>query len=539
MRAALFVLFASALYAQPTISTTQTDYSRQAVVQETILTPANVALPSFGKMGTIPLAGRPYSQVLYIPAITVSGKSRNVIFVTDSTNTAYAFDADTLAPLWKNITGETPCTSVCTSIQIGPYGLNYNNTVGIFGTPGIDVTNNWLFLVTYSESQIYKLWKLNLLTGASIGSPLTLTASVSPSTASEAVGGTLTFNPQLVQQRTAVTVANGNVYVTFGSLRDTAPWHGWIMARKETDLSVIGNFCTNRNQTGGGLWMASSGPSIDASGNLYMVTGNGGTTTPTYTSSYDGVTEFSMSILKLSPTLTLLDWYTPANYATQNANDTDLGSSHPMLIPNPASAGNYLIVTGGKDYNVYSVHSECMGHLGGTVGGCPGAQVFATGTDSGQHLGIYGDAFMNSTAYFPNTAGLVYSFALNNTGLFTTTPTTGSSTSFPGAMLSGSINGTSNGIMWAITTNSSTLTSPAAGQLVALNPTTLATIWSSATTFGDSMGEVAKFISPTVANGKVYVPGYDGFIYAYGVRNPSSGTYLGGSVTMGGSVAQN
>jgi hypothetical protein len=538
MRLAIVVFLVSVASAQPTISTTQNDYSRQAVVQETILTPANVALPSFGKLGTIQLAGRPYSQVLYIPAITVGGKSRNVIFATDSTNTAYAFDADTLTPLWQTFTGEIPCTSSCVSVQNGPYGLNYSNKVGIFGTPGIDVANGWLFLVTYNEAQVYKLWKLNLLTGAAISS-LTLTASVNPSTASDAVAGTLTFNPTLQQQRTAVTIANGNVYVTFGSLRDTPPWHGWIMARKETDLSVIGNFCSNWNQSGGGFWMSSSGPAIDASGNLYAVTGNGGTTTGTYTSSYDGVTEFSMSILKLSPALTLLDWYTPADYATQNANDTDLGSSHPMLIPNPASAGNYLIVTGGKDYNVYSVHSECMGHLGGTVGGCPGAQVFATGTDSGQHLGIYGDAFMNGTAYFPNTNGLLYSFALNNTGLFNTTPTTGSATPFPGAMLSGSINGTSNGILWAITTNSSALIAPASGQLVALNPSTLATIWSSATMFGDSMGEVAKFISPTVANGKVYVPGYDGFIYVYGVRRISPGTWSAGSATMGGSVAQN
>jgi len=273
--------------------------------------------------------------------------------------------------------------------------------------------------------------------------------------------------------------------------------------------------------------MSNSGASVDASGNLYVVTGNGGTNSATWASSYDGITEFSMSILKLSPTLTLLDWYTPANYAAQNAVDTDLGSSHPMLIPNPASAGNYLLVTGGKDYNVYSVHSECMGHLGGTVGGCPGAQVFATGSDAGAHLGIYGTAHMNGISYFPNTGGLLYAFTLQNNGLYNTTPTTGSSTAFPGIMLSASSNAASNPVLWGITADTSSLTSPSAGKLRALNASTLAEIgnW--------TIGNISKFLSPTIANGKVYVPTYDSSVLVFALPG---GTQISGQVTISGKV---
>lgn len=512
LRIAILLLSAS-LSAQ--VSTVYSSNSRLgSVTSESRLTPANIATGFFGKRATLSLDGKIYAQPLYVPGITVGGRIRNVVYGASANNTIYAWDADTNALLWSTNTGDAPCISSCSAFK---WGLNYNDPVGIFSTPAIDVANGWIFFVTYNNTPIYKLYKANALTGAVISS-LTLTASVSPSTASDASGGTLTFNPSQASQRAGLTIANGNVYVLFASTRDVTPWHGWIMARAESNLAVVANFCTNWNQNGGGMWMSGSGASVDSSGNLYVVTGNGGTDSGTWASSYDGVTEFSMSILKLSPTLTLLDWYTPANYAAQNAVDTDLGSSHPMLVPNPASAGNYLIVTGGKDYKVYSVQSQCMGHLGGTVGGCPGAQVFQTGTDAGAHLGIYGAAFVNSLAYFPNTGGLLYAFTLAGTGLFNTTPVTGSSTAFPGAMLTGSI-GTSNPIIWAITADSSTLVAPSAGKLRALNATTLAEIWNSGTLARDSMGNVSKFLSPTVADGRVFVPTYDSSIVVYGFVN--------------------
>lgn len=520
-----FFLIVVALTGQ-TITTDHADNSRLSAITETSLTPSNI-LSGFGNTANIALTGKPYTQPLYVPALTVAAATHNVLFTTDNTNTVYAHDADTFTLLWSR-TLDTACTSACTG---GGWSLSYDQPVGIQGTPVIDVANGWLFAVTRNNTPLLKLWKLNLLTGAVIGSSVTLTATASPSTASDAVAGTLTFNPALLQQRTGLTLANSTIYITTGSVRDVAPWHGWVLAYRESDLVRTASFCANINQTGGGVWMSGSGPSVDASGNLYVVTGNGGTDSGTYTSSYDGVTEFSMSILKLSPALALLDWYTPADYATQNAADTDLGSSHPMLIPNPASAGNYLLVTGGKDFKVYSVHSECMGHLGGTVGGCPGAQVFATGSASlTNHTGIYGDAHLNGVSYFPNTAGALYAFTLQNSGLYNTTPVVGSVTAFPGAMLTASSNGASNPILWALNSATDALTSPASGTLSALNATTLATIWTSAN-FG-----INKFLSPTVANGKVYVPTYDGTIAVFGAVTPGPPGSLSGKTTLSGAA---
>jgi outer membrane protein assembly factor BamB len=267
----LALLLALPLFSQTSQFTDHTDNSRLATVtDETKLTPANVA--AISKLTTLSLDGRVYTAPLYIPNLSFSGTLRNVIFAGSSNNSMYAWDADSFTLLWTTGALDAPCSTSCGGFK---WGLNYDQTVGIFSAPVIDVASGWLFVVSHTNTPTYKLYKLNLTTGATISST-TLTASVSPSTASDAVSGTLTFNPDQSTQRAGLTLANGNVYVMFSSVRDVAPWHGWIMARKETDLSDIGDFCTNWNQNGGGIWMSNSGASVDASGNLYVVTGNGG-----------------------------------------------------------------------------------------------------------------------------------------------------------------------------------------------------------------------------------------------------------------------
>jgi hypothetical protein len=514
MKPAITLFLAALCFGQSTFPTGQVSNTRlAAATSEATLTPTNIADGTFGKRGSIALDGKIYTQVLYIPSLTIGGSAHNVILAGSANNTMYAWDAGNYGVLWSTNTGDASCVSSCSGFN---WGLNYNNPVGVFSTPAVDVANGWVFFVTMNNAPIYQLYKMNLLTGAVI-SKVTLTASVSPSTAPDSSGGTLTFNPSKAIQRTALTIANGNVYVTFSSSRDVADWHGWIMARSESTLSDVADFCTNWNVDGGGIWMSNRGAAVDASGNIYVITGNGGTNSTTYTSSYNGVTEFSMSFLKLSSTLTLLDWFTPSNYATLNATDLDLGSSGPLLIPNPASSGNYLVVGAGKDYNVYSVHSECMGQLGGTANGCPGAQVFPTG--SGSSFGVFGCMFMNSTLYCPNNSGLTYAFTLLSTGLFNTTPVTAQTVPFPGSQMTGSINGAANGIVWAVTPNASTLTAPSAGKLQAWNPATLAKIWSSGDLTANSLGNVQKFVQPTITNARVYVPTYDSVILVYGRLN--------------------
>ena len=157
-------------------------------------------------------------------------------------------------------------------------------------------------------------------------------------------------------------------------------------------------------------------------GDVIFSTGNG---------DYDGLTLFSQSIVRLNgSTLALVDWYTPSDWSSTNALDSDLGSSPAILIP-----GTTKVVTGSKDYRIFAADYTCLGHLGGSVGGCEPAQVFYTNASTAitNHSGVYNGKFFNGAAYFPNTGGKIYKFAFSS-GSFDTTPITSAATyEFPGS----------------------------------------------------------------------------------------------------------
>jgi outer membrane protein assembly factor BamB len=244
---------------------------------------------------------------------------------------------------------------------------------------------------------------------------------------------------------------------------------------------------------------------VDGTGNLYIVTSNG--------SLYDGVSNWAESALKLSPSLTLLDWFTPSNWNMLQAQDLDLSSGHVMLIP-----GTHLLAFGAKDYNVYALDQNCMGHLG-NVQSCAN-QIFLTNPTAPVNLndGIFGGIFdpQDGYGYFPNNAGAIYRFKFSS-GTWNTTPLVSSGTyNFPGAQMAWSSNGLSNGILWGLTGATSAESAPAAGTLRAF---TLAytEIWNSDQTVGDTLGTLAKFSPPTVADGRVYVSTLDNKIQVFGL----------------------
>src|SRR5262249_7042339 len=150
-------------------------------------------------------------------------------------------------------------------------------------------------------------------------------------------GGTMTFDAQVENQRPALTLANGLVYIAFASYCDTGDYHGWVLAHDKTTLEQKKAYNTTPNAYQEGVWMSGEGLSVDDAGNLYVVTGNG---------SFDadeGGTSLGTSVIKLSKDLDPLDWFTPYNYDALNGGDLDLGSAGALLVP-----GTDLLVTGGK-----------------------------------------------------------------------------------------------------------------------------------------------------------------------------------------------
>src|SRR5271170_5147904 len=151
-------------------------------------------------------------------------------------------------------------------------------------------------------------------------------------------------------QRPALMLANGMVYIGYASHCDKEPYHGFLMAYDAKTLAQVAVFNASPTGSEASFWQSGQGPAADDEGNVYAVTGNG---------SWDGVQNFSESFLKFTPQLKLLDWFTPTNYFQLDKDDADLNSSGATLIP-----GTHLVLGGGKEGVLYTLDTRNFGHLG-------------------------------------------------------------------------------------------------------------------------------------------------------------------------------
>jgi hypothetical protein len=483
----------------PTISTARVDNTRDGwTAQEYVLTPANVAA-HFGQLGSYTTDGFIFAQPIYVPAVITSGVQHDLVIVATMNNSVYAFDANApgSAAVWNVNLGTARTTYPSQDPDL------YGGKLGILSAPVADVPNNHLFVVSATPTPSYTLYELNLATGATIAH-VTITGQVTgsgdPNGGDCTSGSNVVFCPEYESQRTALTLANANVYIGFGSFGDVRPWHGWIFAYSTSSLSQVGILCTTPSGYGGGVWQAAGGFPVDSSGYVYAFTGNG---------TYDGIAEWGESMLKLSSTLAIEDWFTPSNNADLTASDLDLASGSPMLIPNSTH-----LFGSGKDSRLIMVDTSDMGHLQGS--GTAPAQVFTFGSQllyEGVLWPGMGAYFQNS-AFSGETSYPLWFFAWQ-AGTFNSTAVQGSSYGFPGGQYAGSSNGLLNGILWSVSCGNCNgqPSNPPSGTLYALNSTTLQQIYSDST-----VGKMSKFSPPLIANGRVYVVTQSDAVVAYGIK---------------------
>ena len=356
------LLAASAVRAQVDVWTSHNDNARTgANLAETQLDTSTVGVATFGKLWSYAVDGDVYAQLLVLRNVAVPNKgTRNVVYVATMNNSVYAFDADDNVatggqPLWtvnfnNPAAGVTPVPvdDVATTGNIRPGGV-----IGITGTPVIDrATLTMYFVVRTKEngSYVQRLHALDVRSGApKAGSPVLIQASV-PGSASDNVGGLVSFNPKTQNQRPGLALANGKVYIAWASHEDRIPYHGWIMAYDAATLAQTGAMCMSPYGMLSGIWHAGQAPAVDATGNVYVMTGNG---------SFNGVNNWGMSILKMNPALTsVLDWFAPDNWSALNSADWDLGSSGVLLVP-----GTNYVMGGGKSGIFFVLDRANMGHV--------------------------------------------------------------------------------------------------------------------------------------------------------------------------------
>lgn len=236
--------------------------------------------------------------------------------------------------------------------------------IGITGTAVISLDNQALYVVSESKNQaaniyLMQLHALDLATGAEkTGSPVVISARVKGSGAGNDGAGNVSFDAEFANQRPALLLANGMVYVAFASNCDISPYHGWLLAYDAQTLVQKAAFNTTPNGDGGGIWQSGNGPAAAPSGKIFIGIGNG---------PFDGVTNYGDSYVKLDAMLHVVDYFTPSDQNNLDLNDLDAGITGAVLLP-----GQTFEVMGGvKTGRFYLLKPRIDGTL------LPGLQRFA------------------------------------------------------------------------------------------------------------------------------------------------------------------
>jgi hypothetical protein len=427
---------------------------------ETILNQSNVNSSQFGLHVAYPVDGQIYAQPLFVPNLNIGGSMHNVVFVATENDSVYAFDADEKGspgpPLWQASfinpsQGITPISSSdlnCDNIQ---------PEIGITGTPVIDLSSNTLYVVAATKengSYFQRLHALNILTGKEQpGSPVVIKASVK-GTGDGSKNGVITFDPFQHLQRPGLLLANGNVYIAFGSHCDHNPYHGWIMSYSTSTLQQVAVYNTTRDGSQGAIWQSGGGLAATPNGDIYFMTGNG-----TFDLNNSGGKDAGDTLVKLSSGLKLLDYFTPFNQICLDENDIDLGSGAPLLLPSINE-----IVAVGKEGRIYVVSRKKMGEFVSIQNPCNNQnqinidhvlQEFPPHTINGGEYGTpsYWNGTSGQYVYMGGANDHLKAYQLSN-GRLSSSPTsqTPESFGFSGANPIISSNGTNagTGIVWVI-----------------------------------------------------------------------------------------
>lgn len=301
---------------------------------------------------------------LYGEPLVSSGR----VYVATENDTLYALSASDGSVIWSSHLG-TPVPS-----RDLPCG-DITPTVGITGTPVIDESRSEIFVVA---DELVNGSPAHMLVGVSTASGKTeTTQDVDPSGS----------DPAALLQRTGLTLDAGNVvFAMGGNYGDCASYRGRVVVVSESGGAP--SFFTVDAASGdsqGAIWMGGAAPAVDASGDIWVGVGNGSV----YSSSraYDD----SDSALALSPSLALLQYFAPTDWAHNNANDLDMSIA-------PALLSDGQVVLAGKSRILYLLNGADLGGIGGQQAALPSG--CASDIDGGT-------AVVGTTVYLPCLSGII------------------------------------------------------------------------------------------------------------------------------------
>jgi hypothetical protein len=509
---------------------------------ESTLTPAQVNVNQFGRLGTFQADGLLMAQPLYLANLSIGGGTHNVIILTTEHNSVYAFDADNpgAGSLW-----ERHYLDATSGVSPLPDNFGGRTTlggeVGITGTPFIDSATGVMYFVTaLSRNGVAEQWlrAIDVHTGNDFGpGSVQIQANVAGD-GKGSVGGQIAFDPAIQNQRTGLTKVNNSILVAFGSFSDWGVYHGWLMAFDPATLTMQAVFNpTPQAQAvdvvdgpadhggGGAFWQGGAAPSIDASGNIYLAAADGSFNADT------GGNNHGDTLLKLQlngGSFQIVDWFTPFNADCVDEADLELGSGGAALLPTDVTGGRNLAAIYNKEGRLYLLDTANLRHFTPLADTqipqefMVGANTCAPGigTDVAEGTGwnrLYGNpSYWNGFVYVGASNAPLKQYRFQN-GLLNTATVAQSPTSYGlrGGNTVVSANGTQNGILWAYEKSIS-----GRGILHAYDATQISSeLWNSNMNAGrDQLGTGIGFGTPVVVKGKVIVTS-DTVVTIYGLLN--------------------
>ncbi|MCL5736958.1 MAG: PQQ-binding-like beta-propeller repeat protein [Actinobacteria bacterium] len=253
----------------------------------------------------------------------------NEVIAATEGNTVYALDAASGRQIWKAALGEPVRGSDLPCGNIDPSGIT--------GTPVADTSSGTLYAVAFLRSSMqHELFALDLQTGS-----VRWHRPVDPPG----------LSPLVEQERGALALSGGRVYVPFGGLYgDCGQYKGAVVSVAADGSGDLGSYIVPTSRMGG-LWNP-GGPAVDGNGDLWVITGN---------SQSQGTFDFGNAVIRLSPQLKVQDYFAPSDWVNLNAGDLDLSSMNMVLV------GENRVLAVGKTGTAYLLDAGNLGKVGGAL----------------------------------------------------------------------------------------------------------------------------------------------------------------------------
>ena len=271
---------------------------------------------------------------------------KGAFFIATTLNDVYALDETTGAVVWKQNIGPAPLAPGVACGNVAP--------VGIISTPVIDAASRTIFVAgavgDAATIMHHEVHALSVDTGAErLGWPVDASALTAP--------GPIAFNAPAQNQRSALSLVNGILYVPYGGhAGDCDQYRGWVVAIKIADPTQTAAWATGG--TGEGIWapggLASTGDGVLA------ITGNNVEGSTVHLDSEEVVHIRGMAQVDRTTGI-----FYPSAWHDMDLGDQDFGSSNGVVFDLPGATPSILMAAVSKNGLFFLLDPANLGGMDG------------------------------------------------------------------------------------------------------------------------------------------------------------------------------